>query len=932
MDTNINDSLIPAFLAKEFSLDVAAVTQTLALLEAGFLPPYISRVRRDETGGMSETMIRRLSHANTDLIDLELRRTNVLRGLKGKEDATEGMLKAATTSMDRFELEDLFIAKRRPEIEVQRALDHGLEELASLLVKSTPKPAKQAEGTEAPAAETPVAEAPVAEAPVAEAPVAEAPVADAPVADAPATEAPVAEAPVAEAPVAEAPVAEAPVAEAPLAEAASAVAATVAEEGHIPYLHHGIDLTPGLARLCTGFVNPDKDVHNEEQALDGAMRLLSDRLGRDSRLRGQIRRLLRKKGRLVATEHPKADPKRKSRYSALLKLNEPLRNVQPHTLIALRQAQKERILTTAIVLDGDEALDRVRAALGRHTEPEFEAVLDSIARRALERRLLPMIEPDIRLELKERGDMGAQTFLAKYLRRQLLASAGGDRPCLGVNVNARGAWVIVQVDEVSAVLGTETTVETTGREVLEIGADLAPLLGEGRFRSICVGSGKASRSAVLKLREVLKAIDSDAFVFVVDEAGLSAYANSPTCRDELPALSVPGRMAAGLGRRFQDPLTELLKAEVKPLVHGMEQVQVSKANLTRVLRETTESCVAFVGCDINHSGIHMLNLLPGLSEESVAKIVARRSESPFQTREELKAVLGELEYTNTVSFLRVFGGSQPLDATGLHPEQYELVDRLVAQGGRSFESMFGQVGGTKGLRRADFNIDEVVWRDLVRELGRPGRDPRQRVYIPRILPIETDATTLEKGQIVEGVVTNVSSFGAFVDIGLLRDAMIHVSDASSHYIRDAREIFSVGEVVRCKVLQPRAQRTTLTSKEMLRDRPTHGGPRRDSRSRGGDRDRSREESRPRRDERPQVKFDPNLRAAQTRRDGAVVGAGSSGGNRGGRPGGGRPGGDRRPRTNDERVDRNDLAKASSEAKFNPFADFFTKGDDKKGGK
>ena len=912
MDTETTDSLIPAFLAKEFSLDVAAVAQTLALLEAGFLPPYISRVRREETGGMSETLIRRLARANADLIDLELRRTNVLRSLKSKEGTTEGMLKAAAKSMDRFELEDLFIAKRRPEIEVQRAMDNGLEELASILVKATPKANKQ-EGAEAPAAEAPAAEAPAAEAPAAEAPAAEAPAAEAPAAEAPAAEAPAAEAPAAPA----------------AAVAVPGVTPTVAEEGHIPYLHHGIDLTPGLARICAEFVKPDKDVHNDEQALDGAMRLLSDRLGRDPRLRGQIRRLLRKKGHLVATEHPKADPKRKGRYKALLKLDQPLRQVQPHTLIALRQAQKERILTTAIVMDRNEALGRVRAALGRQTEPEFEPVLDAIARRALERRLLPMIEPDLRLELKERGDVGAQSFLSKYLRRQLLAAAGGDRPGLGINVNARGAWVIVQVDERGAVIGKETTIETASREVAELGAELAPLLEGERFRSVCVGSGKSSRAAVLKLRETLKAINSDAFVFVVGEAGLNSYANSPTCREELPDLGVPGRIAAGLARRFQNPLAELLKSEVKPLVHGMEQVQVSKANLGRVLKETMESCVAFVGCDANHATVHILRLLPGLSEESVAKLVARRAEKVFHTREELKEVMSEVEFANAAGFLRVFGGPQPLDTTGLHPEQYELVDRLVTKSGRPLDSMLGQVGGTKGLRRADYNIDEVVWRDLLRELGRPGRDPRQHIYIPRILPIETDPSSLEKGQIVEGVVTNVSSFGAFVDIGLLRDAMIHVSDASAYYVRDARELFSIGEVVRCKVLQPRAQRTTLTSQGVSRDRPTHGGPRRDPRSRGrdgGGRDRER------RDERPQVKHDPNLRAAQSRRDGAVVGSGAAGGKRGGRPSGGRPGRDRRTRGSEERVDRNDLKRASSEAQFNPFADFFTKDGDEKSDK
>jgi len=977
MEVNNTESLIPKTLAKEFTLAAAQIQAALALLDQGLQPPYISRVQREEVGDLSESQLRRIAKRRDELLVVELRKGNILRSLRAKEDTDPRLLKAIEGTMDRFELEDLFVAHRRPEIEVQRALDHGLLGLADRLVERLPKPTSKpspstAEGeavseapapeaadasieaapeaaseaplvakaevpVEAPAAEAaaPAEEAPAPEAPKAEAPAAEAPAAEAPAAEAPKAEAPKAEAPKAEAPKAEAPAAEAPAAEAPKAEAPKAKdvptikidlpSAAEAPDG-IPSLHHGLTVTPELARVCAEFVNTDRDVHSEEQALDGAMRLLSDRLGRNARLRGQIRKLLRKEGFLTVRETGSGDAKRIGRYKSLLKSKSPLRQLQPHTLIALRQAQKERVLTTDLHHSGNAVLERVRGALGRHTRPEFESVLDAISRRALERRLMPMIEPDIRLELKERGDSGALLFLSKYLRRQLLGLPGGARATLGVNVNARGAWVIVRLDEAGQVFGAEVVIETKDRPIADVAKDFEPLLGEGRCRTVAIGAGKSSQAAVQGLREALKLIGSDAFVFVINESGLSAWANSASARAELSELTVPARQAAGLARRFQDPLAELLKAEPRHLVHGIEHAHVSKAALARVLEETIQSCVAFVGCDANTAPLHVLSHLPGLTKDGIAKLVARRAEAPFKNREELREVLEPVEFQNAAAFLQVRGGDTPLDGTGLHPEQYPIVKRILEESGRVFDDVFGQPGGLKGLKRAKFGIDEVVWRDIVRELARPGRDPRPRIYIPRLFTPDTDPASLEKGQLVEGVVTNVANFGAFLDIGLTKDAMVHVSDATSRYVRDAREIFAVGDVVRAKVLAAAGPRLTLTLKGVGMDRPRHGAPKRERRDRDdrGGRGGSGGGGRREREDRggPKTTFDPNLRAAQTRRDGLVVGSGSPA--RGRKPGrGGGPGrGDKRGRDRDERFDRRDLDGVTKEVKFNPFANFF----------
>lgn len=969
MEAPQTESLIPRSLAKELSLPQGQVEAVLALLAQGYVPPYIARVRRADVGDLSEGQLRRIARRAEELEVIELRRANILRSLRAKDDTDPKLIEAVEACMDRFELEDLFIAHRRPEIEVQRALDHGLQGLADKLVERQPKtkapkdaPSEgepQAEATAEPAAEAPTDEAPAATAaPAAEAPAATDAPAEAPAAsEAPAAEAPpvstVAEpttvAPADASPSAESPTAQVPADQAPAVEPASADAAKASPAAApavataeapsplvpdaIPSLHHGLEVTPELARACAAFVNTDRGVHNEEEALDGAMRLLSDRLGRNARLRNQVRKLLRKEGRMVARPTGSGDPKRAGRYKAFFKLDTPLRQLQPHTLIALRQAQKERILTTDIKHSGQPMLDRVRGALGRNTLPEFESVLDAVARRALERRLIPMIEPDIRLELKERGDAGALRFLAKYLRRQLLALPGGDRPVLGVKVNARGAWVIVRLDERGAVLPTganeageptlEVTIETKAeagpRPAAELAAELQPLLEDGRFRSVAIGAGKSSRTAIPMLREALVLAGSDAFVFVINDAGLGSWANSAGARDEHTALSVPAREAAGLGRRFQDPLLEMLKAEPRHLVHGMEQSHVSKAALARVLEETIKSCVAFVGCNVNKAPEHMLSVVPGLTKESIDKLIARRVAKPFANREELREVLGPVEWQNAVAFLQVHGGDTPLDATGLHPEQYPLVTAVLEASGRSMDEVFGKLGGLKGVKRSQLDkalgIDDAVWRDLTRELAHPGRDPRPRIYVPRLFTPDVDPATLEKGQVVEGIVTNVANFGAFVDIGLVKDAMVHVSDATSRYVSDAREVFAVGDIVRAKVIAANGPRITLTLKGVGKDRPRHGAPVRGERAeRGGRGERGDRGARTRA---PKPAFDPGQRAAQVRRDGLTGGPTSHG--RGGARKGGRFDRDKR---GGERFDRRDLANINDEVKFNPFAQFF----------
>jgi uncharacterized protein len=919
----VTSTPIVEHLAREFSVDAQHVRALLEMVDAGLRAPFIGRVRRAQTGELSEAQIRRLVHARGELEELDRRRGTILRMLGAErgsgEDAgelrpvskvPESVIEAVRSCMDRFELEDLFLPHRRPEPEVQLALDRGLARLADELVAPLPPERRSATAAE--------------EASEAEGPQEAAPAPDVPVE---AEQAPHAEEAYGEPQQEAAPVeaAGAEVEEDHAAEAAAERAQAELLRGREEELLHGqLVLTPALARLCQPYVSPDRGVHTETEALSGAVRILSDRLGRDARLRGLLRRMLRKQG--VLSVRAVGDESKLGRHKGLLRLRQPLRQVQGHRLLGLRQAQKERVLQTQITLDRALSLPKVRAALGRHTDPEYAGVLDAIALRALEYRLMPLLEADVRLELKERADEEALRFLSQHLRQVLLSPGAGEIAVGGVDVNAKGDWTLTLVDAQGRIQGEPLRIETAEKDAAALGAQLkAALVDEGgpepvrRVRGLAVGHGKQGRAAVPALRAALAAAGVIMPVFIVNDSGLASYASSEAARRELPDLSVPQRMAASLARRLQDPLAEIVKVDPRHLGLGSEQGLVSKANLKRVLDETIESCVALVGCDPDRAGETLLARLPGLDAAAAARLVARRAERPFESREELRSdtLLDESAWVNSAAFLRV-RGPNPLDATGLHPEQYELARRLIEAGGGTLEESLGRPGVTKGLRRVDFGVDEHTWRDLMRELAWPGSDPRRRIQPVVLLDPATDRVTLTRDRVVEGIVTNVTSFGAFVDLGLEHDGMVHVSEISDRYVRDARELISVGQTVRARILDGSAQRVALSLKHV----PPPAREPREPRPPRGDRP-PRKGGRPargaEREQRPSVP----MRAATSRRDGLVTGGGGHGRGGPGKGGGGR-GGDRdRRRDGDERVSPADLKAASAgKVAYNPFAKFF----------
>ncbi|MFM7282720.1 MAG: helix-hairpin-helix domain-containing protein, partial [Planctomycetia bacterium] len=415
-----------------------------------------------------------------------------------------------------------------------------------------------------------------------------------------------------------------------------------------------------LARVCAAFVRPDRDIHSEGEALSGALRILSDRLGRDPKLRGQLRRLLSKQG--VLSVKASAPESRLGRHKALLRIKQPLRQLQGHRLLAIRQAQKERVVQTHLSLDPKLGVPKVRAALGRFTHPAYEQVLGEVASQAFHQRLIPMLEQDVRMDVKDRADQEAVRFVSQSLRQVLSTPPLVGREVVGVDVSPKGDWTCVRVDALGVVQGPAVRIETAGKDSAALGAEFGTAFPTQYELVVAVGNGKSARAVASALRAALKAAQRRAYVFEVNETGLSSYANSEVARTELAEFKVPERMAISIARRLQDPLLEFLKVESRGLSVGSEAGLLTKAAAKRLFRDTIEASVAHIGADINRATLAFLTSLPGIDRETAQKILVRRAQTPFTSRKELRqeGLLSEAQWTSVIAFLRVRGGSEPL--------------------------------------------------------------------------------------------------------------------------------------------------------------------------------------------------------------------------------------------------------------------------------
>lgn len=557
----------------------------------------------------------------------------------------------------------------------------------------------------------------------------------------------------------------------------------------------------GAARAAADFIDPEKEVHTVEDALAGARDILAEWVSEDAELRGRIRELTRELGFVRSTAWP-GKSEEPSKFQDYFDFRQPIADIPSHRMLAIRRGEAEEALQWTIEAPVDKILDLLhrRIVAPRPARALLTAVVEDAYRRLIARS----IEVELRVELKERADTEAIGIFGRNLEQLLLAPPAGEQPVLGLDPGFRTGVKAAAVSKTGAVLETDTLYlhqpDAFRRGLLRLVERHAPAF-------IAIGNGTASRETERAVRDALGSLNGSApQVVVVNEAGASVYSASDVARDELPELDVSLRGAVSIARRLQDPLAELVKIEPRSIGVGQYQHDVDQAQLRKRLDEVVEICVNRVGVEVNTASASLLSYVAGIGPALARSIVAERdARGGFRTRSELREVprLGARAFEQAAGFLRIRAGDEPLDATAVHPERYELVRRMAADLGLQPSELFGNeavLSRIEPQRYVGGDVGLPTLHDILDELRKPGRDPRDSFEAPRFRDDVREPKDLVPGMVLEGVVTNVVAFGAFVDVGVHQDGLVHISQLADRYVRDPNTVVRVGQRVRVTVL------------------------------------------------------------------------------------------------------------------------------------
>ena len=570
----------------------------------------------------------------------------------------------------------------------------------------------------------------------------------------------------------------------------------------------------GIRREAAAFVDAAKDVPDVEAALQGARDILAERVAEEAGLRGAVRDLTRKKGLVSARvlTGKEADPAA-ARFRDYFDHSEPLSTVPSHRMLAIRRGEAEEILRWGVEGPEEEALAAVRAWTleGRAARGEMEVVAQDAYRRLLKAG----VEVDLRMELKEAAEEEAIRVFGVNLEQLLLQPPAGERSVVGLDPGYRTGVKVAVVSGTGAVLATDTLYL---HQEDRFRAGLGVLLDRHRPEMVAIGNGTASRETEAVVRDVARARAGEGpQVVVVNEAGASVYSASEVAREELPDMDVSLRGAVSIARRLQDPLAELVKIDPKSIGVGQYQHDVNQPRLKGRLDETVQLCVNRVGVEVNTASAPLLSYVAGIGPTLARNIIEfRDTRGGVRSRSDLLAVhrLGPRAFEQAAGFLRVRSGVHPLDATAVHPERYELVERMASDLGTDVaglvrnDALLGKLEGVLP-RYASGNVGLPTLRDILEELRRPGRDPREAFDAPAFREDVTEPKHLKPGMVLEGVVTNVVAFGAFVDIGVHQDGLVHISQLADRFVRDPNEVVKVGSKVKVTVMEVDLERNRI---------------------------------------------------------------------------------------------------------------------------
>ncbi|MFJ4408705.1 Tex family protein [Streptomyces sp. NPDC088910] len=599
------------------------------------------------------------------------------------------------------------------------------------------------------------------------------------------------------------------------------------------------------------YVSSDKGVEDPAAALEGARSILTERFSEDADLVGELRTRMWTRGRLVAkVREGKEEPGAK--FSDYFDFAEPFTKLPSHRVLAMLRGEKEEILDLTLEpeepTEGPSSFERRIAQnfdIADRGRPADKWLGDTV-RWAWRTRFLVRLGIDLRVQLRQEAEDEAVRVFAANLRDLLLAAPAGTRATMGLDPGLRTGVKVAVVDDTGKVVATDTIYPHVPRNKWDESlATLARLAKAHRVDLIAIGNGTASRETdklaadLIKLHPDLKLTKA-----VVSEAGASVYSASAYASAELPELDVSLRGAVSIARRLQDPLAELVKIDPRSIGVGQYQHDLSELKLSRSLDAVVEDCVNGVGVDVNTASVPLLRRVSGITEGLAGNIVAHRdANGPFRTRKDLKGVarLGPKAYEQCAGFLRIVDGDDPLDASSVHPESYPVVRRISGTAKTDIKSLIGNGPVLRTLRPQDFVDDSFglpTVTDILAELEKPGRDPRPAFKTATFKDGVEEMKDLRPGMILEGVVTNVAAFGAFVDVGVHQDGLVHVSALSDTFVSDPREVVKPGDIVRVKVLDVDLPRKRISLTLRLDDEPGAGRQQRGGGAGGGGERRS----------------------------------------------------------------------------------------------
>jgi uncharacterized protein len=575
-----------------------------------------------------------------------------------------------------------------------------------------------------------------------------------------------------------------------------------------------------LAEFAATFVDPEKEVPTVEDALEGARHIVAETISEDADLRKPVRQLMFDEGIIVSKKTIDAVDEQE-KFKMYYDYREPVKTIPSHRMLAIRRGETESVLYFLIELEPLRATSLLRSRILRAEgdwTPHLEAAIDDCWKRLLN----PSIQGEIRLELKKRSDADAIQVFRDNLQNLLLAPPAGPISVLGIDPGLRTGCKVAVVDETGKFLANDVLYLHTSKNAASGAGDtLATLIAKHNVRAIAIGNGTASRETDLFVREFLRDHKLDGiFSVTVSESGASIYSASDIARQEFPDLDLTVRGAISIARRLQDPLSELVKVDPKSIGVGQYQHDVDQRQLQQSLETVIESCVNRVGVDLNTSSWTLLRYVSGITERTALNIVSYRDQhGRFRSRKQLNEVagIGAKTFEQAAGFLRIRDGDDPLDATAVHPESYPVVKQLadnlqtpIAELIRN-PQLLTKVD-TKTLSAGSFTVS-----DILEELRKPGRDPRDKFVAPSFSDSVRELSDVQPGMVLEGVVTNVTKFGAFVDIGVHQDGLVHISELSNRFIKEPSEAVKAGQIVKVKVISADAKtkRIALSMKALM---------------------------------------------------------------------------------------------------------------------